>query len=129
MLQGAISFTSFSVDDIDKAREFYTGLLGLELAGEHMGNLEIKLNPGGSFMIYPKDPGHTAASFTVLNFMVEDLDAAVAGLKDKGVEFLQYDGFNQDENLIARTEDPELGPDIAWFCDPAGNIIAVMQKV
>ena len=91
-----------------------------------MGMFEIKLGTGGSIMVYPKDD-HKPATYTVLNFPVSDIDKAVDYLIDKGVEFEKYDGFDQDEKGISRSTDPEKGPSIAWFKDPAGNILSVLS--
>jgi hypothetical protein len=88
-----------------------------------MGNLTLKLPGGGHVLVYPRD-NHQPASFTVLNFPVDDIDKAVDGLTKMGVTFERYDGFGQDEKGIARGN----GPDIAWFKDPAGNILSVLKE-
>lgn len=120
-------FSSFAVDDIQKAKEFYEQTLGLTVEEDTvMGMLHLKLADGATVMVYPK-PDHTPASFTVLNFVVENLDQAVDELIAKGVNFEKYEGFSQDEKGIARSTSPEQGPDIAWCKDPAGNIIAVFK--
>jgi catechol 2,3-dioxygenase-like lactoylglutathione lyase family enzyme len=118
------TFNSFAVDDIDAARTFYRDTLGVEVTDEEMGVLTLHLS-GGPTMVYPK-PDFTAATYTVLNFQVDDVDSAVDELGSRGIEFERYEGFEQDEKGIARTPDGE-GPDIAWFTDPAGNILAVLQ--
>ena len=125
------AFSSFSVNDIDKAREFYQGTLGLNANKIEMGGgysmLELDVTGGTKVMIYPK-PNHTPASFTVLNFPVDDLDKTVDELTDKGVKFEQYDmgDMKTDEKGIVRGNG--MGPDIAWFTDPAGNIISVLKN-
>jgi predicted enzyme related to lactoylglutathione lyase len=124
MFSNTPTFNSFAVDDIDAARAFYRDSLGVEVTDEEMGVLTLHLS-GGPTMIYPK-PDFTPATYTVLNFQVEDVDAAVDELDSRGVEFERYEGFDQDEKGIAHTPDGQ-GPDIAWFTDPAGNILAVLQ--
>jgi len=127
MFKESHAFSSFSVDDLDKAKEFYGQTLGLDVQDQPGMGLKLKLTGGGEVFVYSKDQGHTAASFTVLNFPVDDIDKAVAWLKDKGVKMEQYEGFGQDKDGIARSKSPQDGPNIAWFKDPAGNILAVMQ--
>ena len=124
MLGDSKAFSGFSSDDIDGCLEFYRDTLGLE-ARKTNGLLELKLGGGGTVLVYPKE-NHEAASFTVLNFPVDDVDAAVDGLAERGVEFERYEGFDQDEKGIARASGDGQGPDIAWFKDPAGNILAVL---
>jgi len=126
MFKDSKAFSGFSVDDVEKAKKFYQDILGLEIGQEMMGMFEIKLGTGGSIMVYPKDD-HKPATYTVLNFPVSDIDKAVDYLIDKGVEFEKYDGFDQDEKGISRSTDPEKGPSIAWFKDPAGNILSVLS--
>ena len=121
MLKDSHAFSGFSSNDIPKAREFYSRTLGLEVT-EANGMLTLNLAGGGKVLIYPKD-NHEPASFTVLNFPVTDIDAAVDGLTKAGVEFERYEGAGQDERGIAR----EYPPPIAWFKDPAGNILAVLE--
>ena len=121
MLKDSHAFSGFSSNDIPKAREFYANTLGLEVTEEN-GMLTLNLAGGGKVLIYPKD-NHEPASFTVLNFPVTDIDAAVDGLTKAGVEFERYEGAGQDERGIAR----EYPPPIAWFKDPAGNILAVLE--
>lgn len=119
------AFSGFSTDDIEKAREFYGKTLGLEVREEH-GMLGLHLGGGGVVMIYPKDD-HRPAAYTVLNFPVDDIDRAVDRLIAGGVRFERYEGFDQDERGIARPQSADMGPPIAWFKDPAGNIIAVLE--
>lgn len=126
MFRDAEWFSSFSVDDLDAARSFYGQTLGLNIGETPMGVIEIKLGGGRHVVAYPK-PNHEPATFTVLNFVVSDLDAAVDQLADAGIEMEQYDmpEMPQDSKGIAR--DPQ-GPAIAWFKDPAGNILAVLEQ-
>ena len=126
MFRDATAFSSFSVDDIEAARAFYGGKLGLETSDSPMGTLEIILGNGQHVTLYPK-PNHEPATFTVLNFIVDDVERAVDDLAAAGVEMQRYDmpEINQDDRGISR--DPRGGPTIAWFTDPARNIIAVMQ--
>jgi catechol 2,3-dioxygenase-like lactoylglutathione lyase family enzyme len=120
-------FSGFSVNDSAKAKDFYTNTLGLELADETMG-LHFKLPGGGTLFVYEK-PDHQPATFTALNFVVEDIDAAVDELTGKGVTFERYTNMPgaQDDKGIMRSDDPKNGPSIAWFKDPAGNIVSVIQ--
>lgn len=125
-LQGA--FSGFSVDNLEKAKQFYADVLGLKLENEKMG-LQFALPGGGKVFVYDK-PNHTPASYTMLNLVVEDIDEAVESLIEKGVVFEKYTGmpFQQDEKGIARGLSVGQGPDIAWFKDPAGNILSVLQE-
>jgi catechol 2,3-dioxygenase-like lactoylglutathione lyase family enzyme len=125
MFSPKAAFSGFSVDDIAKAKEFYTGVLGLK-AKEQMSGLLITLPAGGETWAYPKED-HQPAAYTMLNFMVDDIDAAVDALVQKGVEFEKYEGLHQDEKGIAHGKAANMGPDIAWFKDPAGNILAVLE--
>jgi len=126
MLKDSHAFSGFSSNDITKSREFYATTLGLEVT-EAMGLLTLHLAGGARVIIYPKDD-HEPAAFTVLNFPVEDIAAAVDGLAQAGIRFERYDGFEQDERGIARPPHSEDGPLIAWFKDPAGNILSVLQE-
>lgn len=125
------AFSSFAVNDIDKAKEFYQGSLGLNVNQIEMGEgthlLELDVTGGTKVMIYPK-PNHTPATFTVLNFPVDDLEKTVDELTAKGVKFEQYDmgDLKTDAKGIVRGDG--RGPDIAWFTDPAGNIISVLKN-
>ncbi len=127
MFKDSHAFSGFSVDDLDKAKEFYGQTLGLELEEQPGMGFHLKLAGGGNVFVYPKGEGHVPASYTVLNFPVGDIDKAVAWLADKGVEMEHYEGFGQDKNGIARPKTPQDGPSIAWFKDPAGNVLAVLQ--
>jgi catechol 2,3-dioxygenase-like lactoylglutathione lyase family enzyme len=116
------AFSGFAVDDLEQAREFYGDTLGLKTTEEH-GLLTLHLAGDRPTLVYPK-PGHTPADYTILNFPVEDIDEAVDELSGRGVHFTRYDGFEQDEKGIFR----EGGPYIAWFTDPAGNVLSVLQE-
>lgn len=125
------AFSSFSVDNLEDAKKFYGETLGLEVSEDkEMGMLEINLAGGGKVMVYPKGPGHTPATYTVLNFPVENIDEAVDQLKEKGVEFEHYDDvyIKTDEKGIARGRNENEPKGIAWFKDPAGNILAVLES-
>lgn len=120
------AFSGFSVDDIDAARTFYGETLGLEVSTNPMGFLDIRLPEGGSILVYAK-PNHTPASFTILNFPVDDVEAAVDELNARGVVTKIYTDpdFGTDAKGIAHGG-PDRGPDIAWFTDPAGNVLSVL---
>jgi predicted enzyme related to lactoylglutathione lyase len=122
MFSNTTAFNSFAVNDIDAARSFYGDTLGVTVSDGPMGVLSLDLAGGRSTMIYPK-PDFTPATYTILNFAVDDVDAAVEELGSRGVDFERYEGLEQDDKGIARGE----GPDIAWFKDPAGNILAVLK--
>lgn len=126
MFKAKAAFSGISVNDLDKAKKFYTKTLGLEVDNDKMG-LQLTLPGGGKLFIYPKE-NHQPATFTVLNFVVADIDEAVEILEKQGVTFEKYEGFNQDEKGIARGKSVNQGPDIAWFKDPAGNILAVLEE-
>ena len=122
------AFPGFSVDDIDAAREFYGTKLGLPVDDAGMGALRISLPSGQAVFVYPK-PNHEPASFTILNLVVEDIDRAVDELNASGVDTKIYaapDDFGTDERGIARGSATGQGPDIAWFRDPAGNVVSVL---
>ena len=121
MFANTKAFSGFAVDDIKKARQFYAETLGLEVT-EESGMLTLHIAGDRPTLVYPK-PNHTPASFTILNFPVDDIEAAIDQLTARGVVFERYDGFGQDERGIMR----EQGPPIAWFKDPAGNVLAVIQ--
>ena len=121
MLANTPAFSGFAVPDIDAARAFYANTLGLEVSEEN-GLLTLKLAGDRPTLVYPK-PDHTPATYTILNFQVEDIDAAVDELSGRGITFERYEGFPQDEKGVMRGN----GPDIAWFRDPAGNILSVIQ--
>lgn len=124
------AFSGFSVNNQDNAKEFYANVLGLKVDDNGMG-LEVHLpNSDATIFIYSKEDDHKPASFTVLNFVVEDIDATVDALTEKGIKFEHYEGFpfEQDEKGIARGIAANMGPDIAWFKDPAGNVLSVLQN-
>ncbi|HEX5704492.1 MAG TPA: VOC family protein [Pyrinomonadaceae bacterium] len=123
MLTTSKAFSSFSVDDLSKAKDFYGQTLGVKVSESDEG-LELKPSGDASVFLYPK-PNHKPATFTVLNFMVDDIEAAVDELKKSGVTFEQYEGeIKTDEKGIHRNG----GPTIAWFKDPAGNILSVIEN-
>ncbi len=121
MLQDSHAYSTFSTNDIPGAKAFYARTLGLEVTEEN-GMLSLSLAGGGKVLIYPKD-NHAPASFTVLNFPVPDIERAVDELGRAGIQLERYDGLAQDARGILR----EYGPAIAWFKDPAGNILSVLQ--
>ncbi|MCX5589276.1 VOC family protein [Streptomyces erythrochromogenes] len=122
MLGDSKAFSGFSVDSIDTAKDFYGSTLDLRVS-EDNGMLSLHLGGGAEVLVYPKE-NHTPASFTVLNFPVPDIDRAVDELGALGVAFERYDGFGQDAKGISRNEG---GPPIAWFKDPAGNVLSVLE--
>ncbi|MGZ8805003.1 MAG: VOC family protein [Microbacterium sp.] len=123
MLTNSAAFGGFAVDDIDAARAFYADTLGLEVELNDMGILEITLGSGAHVIAYPK-PDHEPAGFTILNFPVDDVEAAVDELNARGVVTKIYDGpYGGDAKGIARGN----GPEIAWFRDPAGNVLSVLS--
>jgi catechol 2,3-dioxygenase-like lactoylglutathione lyase family enzyme len=122
MLSDSTAFSGFAVDDLDAARTFYGETLGLELADEGPGFV-LALNGGARpTFVYPR-PGHVPAEYTILNFDVADVEAEVDALTARGVVFERYEGAQQDEKGISHG----LGPDIAWFKDPAGNILSILK--
>ncbi len=123
MLKDSKAFSTFSVDDVPKARQFYGETLGLDVRDE-LDGLALSLGSGAEVFVYPK-PDHRPAVFTILNFPVEDVEQAVDRLTAAGVTFERYEGFDQDEKGIARGG--EGPPAIAWFKDPAGNILSVLE--
>ena len=116
------AFSGFATNDIEAARRFYGETLGIEVTEEH-GMLTLHLAGDRPTLIYPK-PDFTPATYTILNFPVDDVEAAVDELSARGVEFERYEGFDQDDKGIARGQ----GPAIAWFKDPAGNILSVLES-
>jgi len=122
MFENTRAFSGFAVDDLEAAKKFYGEVLGLKTS-EQYGLLTLHLAGGRDTLVYPK-PDHTPASYTILNFGVDDIDAAVDELISRGVELEKYDGLGQDGKGINRAG----GPYIAWFKDPAGNILAVLQE-
>lgn len=127
MFKDTKAFSGFSVDDLQKAEEFYSQTLGLEVSDEPMDTLGLHITGDNTIFIYAKD-NHTPATFTILNFPVNDIDKAVDELTEKGITFEQYTGELQtDDKGIFRGVDKGQGPNIAWFKDPAGNILSVLQ--
>lgn len=121
MLASSPAFSGFSTDDIPAARTFYADVLGVEV-GEADGMLTLHLGGGHTVLVYPK-PDHRPATFTVLNFPVDDVEEAVDALTARGVVFEHYPGVD-DPRGIQRA----YGPPIAWFTDPAGNVLSVLQR-
>lgn len=128
MFESIDSFSGFSVDDLDRAREFYGTTLGLHVEQQGGMGFRIQLPAGGAVFVYPKD-NHEPATFTILNFVVADIDAAVDELNASGVATKIYsdEEFPTDDKGIVRPGNPEWGPEIAWFRDPARNVLAVIQ--
>ena len=127
MFKDTHAFSGFSVDDIQPAKEFYGQTLGLEVSETKEG-LALRIAGGGQVFIYPK-PNHTPASFTILNFPVQNIDQAVDALLKLGVRFESYEGqMKTDEKGIFRGAAQGKGPNIAWFKDPAGNILSVLER-
>lgn len=121
MLTDSRAFSGFSSNDIAACHDFYAGKLGLAVAEDH-GMLTLTFAGGGKTIVYPK-PNHEPATFTVLNFPVPDIEKAVDALTAAGITMERYEGAGQDERGISRSG----GPLIAWFKDPAGNILSVIQ--
>jgi catechol 2,3-dioxygenase-like lactoylglutathione lyase family enzyme len=121
MLADTKAFSGFAVPDIEQAKEFYGSTLGIRVTEEN-GLLTLHLAGDRPTLIYPK-PDHEPANYTILNFQVEDVEQTVDELVARGVEIERYEGFDQDEKGIVRGQ----GPDIAWFKDPAGNILSVLN--
>jgi catechol 2,3-dioxygenase-like lactoylglutathione lyase family enzyme len=119
-------FSGFSVDDIDAARRFYRDVLEQEVSDVN-GMLQLQIHPDVAVLVYPSET-HRPGSFTVLNFPVDDIDAAVELLTSRGVRFERYDGMPQDDSGVLRGLANDMGPDIAWFTDPAGNVLSVLQQ-
>jgi catechol 2,3-dioxygenase-like lactoylglutathione lyase family enzyme len=122
MFENTRAFSGFSVDDVPEARKFYGGTLGLRVSKEY-GMLSLHIAGERDILVYPK-PDHTPATFTILNFPVDDIEKTVDELAERGVRFERYDDSNTDEKGIYRGQ----GPLIAWFKDPAGNILSVLQQ-
>lgn len=124
MLKDSNVFSGYSVKDLEEAKRFYTETLGLSANDNPMGLLELSFNNGSRVMIYPKE-NHEPATFTVLNFLVSDIEQTVDSLNSKGITMEHYNGFVHDEKGICRDG---RGPAIAWFKDPAGNILSVIEE-
>lgn len=126
MFEKSQPFSGFSVDDIEAARRFYTETMEMDVA-EEAGMLQLRIRPDVAVLVYPVDT-HRPGSYTVLNFPVDDIDAAVEELERRGVRFEHYEGAPQDDKGIARGLANDMGPDIAWFKDPAGNVLSILQE-
>lgn len=124
MLADTRAFSGFAVDDLGAAEQFYAETLGIDTTRGEMGDLVLNLAGGRDTYIYVK-PDFSPATYTILNFVVSDIEAAVEELSSRGIEFERYEGFGQDEYGIVRAN---VGPAIAWFKDPAGNILSVLQR-
>ena len=122
MFENTKAFSGFAVNDLERARQFYGGTLGIRTSQEH-GLMTLHLSGGRDTLVYPK-PDHTPATYTILNFPVDDIDKAVDELTARGVQLQRYPDAGQDEKGISRGG----GPYIAWFTDPAGNILSVLQE-
>jgi catechol 2,3-dioxygenase-like lactoylglutathione lyase family enzyme len=123
MFANTKAFSGFAVDDLQKAKDFYEGTLGMRVSDAD-GLLTLHLAGDRDTLIYPK-ADFTPATYTILNFPVDDIEKAVDELVARGIRFERYDGFEQDEKGISKVEG---GPYIAWFTDPAGNILSVLQE-
>lgn len=127
MFKNSKTFSSFSTNNIQEAKSFYGKVLGLEVKDSAMGVIELRLK-GGNVMIYPKQ-NHQPAAFTVLNFPVDNIDKTVDELTQKGISFEKYEGeIKTDKKGIFRGASSNNGPNIAWFKDPAGNILSVLEE-
>ena len=124
MLEDSVAYSGFSVDDLAKAKQFYGSTLGLKIEDNPLG-LTLRIKGRNGIFIYPKD-NHQAATYTILNFPVADIEKAVDWLSEKGVQFEHYAGMT-DARGIARDPDP-THPLIAWFKDPAGNYLSIIQR-
>lgn len=128
MFKDTLTFSSFSVDDLEKAKEFYGTTLGLPIEEIPQG-LNLTLGDGRVVFVYPK-PDHVPATYTILNFVVDDIDDAVNDLNSKGIQLERYDmgDMQPDTKGIYRSPSVEEGPTIAWFKEPAGNVLAVLEQ-
>jgi len=124
MLTNSKAFSSFAVKDIQQSKTFYEDTLGLKVKDNPMGLIELHIKGGTSVLVYPK-PDHVPATFTVLNFPVEDVEKTVDELAKKGITFEQYPDLKTDKKGISRSAE---GPTVAWFKDPSGNILAIMEN-
>lgn len=117
------AFSSFSVNDIAQAKAFYSQILGMDVSDGNMGLLELHIGSGNHVLVYPKPDNHEPATYTVLNFPVDNIEQAVDELVNRGIKFERYEGIPADDKGIFRTE----GIKQAWFKDPAGNILSVIE--
>jgi predicted enzyme related to lactoylglutathione lyase len=124
VFENSEAFSGFAVNDLGKAKDFYGETLGLKTSvlDEEFGLLQLDIAGSRNVLVYVK-PDHSPANFTILNFPVDDIDKAVDELAERGVQFERYEDFDQDEKGVARGP----GPLIAWFEDPSGNILSVLQ--
>ena len=122
MFKDSQAFSGFAVSDLDAAKDFYGGKLGLDVRSGPMGNLELHLGSGATVFVYPKKD-HVPATYTMLNFAVADVEAAVDQLTKAGIKMERYPNMGQDAKGILRGN----GPDIAWFTDPSGNVLSVLK--
>jgi catechol 2,3-dioxygenase-like lactoylglutathione lyase family enzyme len=129
MLADSRAFSGFAVQDLDRARSFYADTLGLRttVLDEQNGLMQLELAGERNTLVY-RQADATPASYTILNFPVDDIDAVVDSLAERGVAFERYDGLGQDDKGIARGLASGWGPDIAWFKDPSGNVLSVLQE-
>lgn len=129
MLNATNAFSGFSVDDLGKAKAFYGNTLGLKVTENAMGLLELHVGGVNPIIIYPKGAGHSPATFTILNFRVKDVDKTIDQMTAAGVSFEHYDmpNLKTDAKGVARGAASGRGPNIAWFKDPAGNILSVIE--
>lgn len=128
MLGQSEAFSGFTVNDIEVAKSFYGDVLGVKVTQDWMG-LQLHIGSRTPVFVYQKDD-HVPATYTILNFPIDDIDAAVDGLVEKGITFERYDTLpaEQDEKGVLRGKSVNQGPNIAWFKDPAGNILSVLEQ-
>lgn len=124
MFSSTKAFSSFSVKNLEQAKEFYSNTLGITVKDDPMGFIELHVAGNQPVILYPKE-NHEPATFTVLNFVVDDIDKAVDALIENGITFEQYSELHTDAKGISRNEN---STQIAWFKDPAGNILSVLQE-
>jgi catechol 2,3-dioxygenase-like lactoylglutathione lyase family enzyme len=127
MLTHSPAFSGFSVNNLETARAFYADVLGLKVIGEGEMGFTLHLATGARVFVYPKD-NHEPASFTILNFPVNNIDEAMQQLQEKGVKFEIYPDMPVDDKGVLRGLEHDVGPNIAWFKDPAGNILSILQE-
>lgn len=126
MFQSREAFSSFAVDDMAAARQFYGETLGMRVSDAYLGQLRLHIGGDQSILVYSK-PDHSPASFTILNLLVADIEQAIDELTERGVAFERYDGLEMDDKGIHRNDDPPVSP-TAWFKDPAGNILSLIEE-
>ncbi|MEM7550321.1 MAG: VOC family protein [Bacteroidota bacterium] len=130
MLKDSHTFNSFTTNNLETSKKFYAETLGLHVAENEMGILEIKAAGSNSFIIYPKGDDHLPANFTVLNFEVKNIEKVVDHLINKGVQFEQYpEPMKTDKKGICWHSGDNTGPNIAWFKDPSGNILSLIEEL